>query len=487
MLTLSKNHNINYAAKIVRINNIRRHSNADRLQCTSIAGNNVIIGNDQKVGDLGIYFPVESQIATAFLKENNLFKEKEANKNNAAAGFFEQNGRVKALKLRGEKSEGFWIPIDALNCKPFLINHDTAILHEGADFDAVGGELLVKKYRIKYSNSKDPSSIQKKKSAKQESIIVENQFHFHIDTPQLGRNLFKFNSKSNVSITQKLHGTSFISSKVLTKKKLTWKDRLARWFGCNVIDTHYGNLYASRRVIKNIGSNKGSYYSEDIWGMANTQIEPHLKDGMTVYGEVVGFLPSGKMIQKDFDYGCLPMTHKVFVYRITWTLPNGHVIDWSWGQIKEWCRFHGLQHVPEFYAGKALDFVLQYHKVQLDPNDNIVDYMKSQRNPQIFDNIDDRDWNDLFINTLKEQFLEKKADGAAMLHGSIKCNNPVWDEGVVVRLDDSFDFDVYKLKSFNFLAAESLQLDRGDIDIESIESDVDVDESSINESVSVAA
>lgn len=444
MLTLSKDHNINYVAKICRISNLRPHTNADRLQCTSIAGNNIIVGIDQKIGDLGIFFPIESQIALPFLKANDLFKDKEKNQNKGAAGFFDPNGRVRALKLRGEKSEGFWIPIESLCREPFNLNKDSAVVHEDNDFDTVGDVLLLNKYCIRYPNVKNPTEKKAKKAAK-ESILVDDQFHFHIDTPQLGRNLFKFHSDNNISITQKLHGTSFISSKVLTKRKLSWKEKIARWFGCRVVDSEYKNLYASRRVIKNIGSNKGSYYSEDIWGMANAIIEPHLKDGMTVYGEIVGFLPSGKMIQKNFDYGCSEGTYKVFVYRVTWTLPNGHVVDWSWGTIKEWCRFHGLNVVPEFFAGKARELM------NVNPSDH-------------------RDWQDAFLESLKTSFLEKKANGAAMLPGSVRCNNPVWDEGIVVRLDDSFDFDVYKLKSFNFLAAESLQLDSGEVDVESAES-----------------
>lgn len=442
MFSLSKNYNINYLAKVVKINNLRKHSNADRLQCTSIDGCNVIVGLEQKIGDYGIFFPIESQIAGDFLSANNLFKDKTTNSNQSKVGFFEQNGRVKALKLRGEKSEGFWIPIDALNHPPYGIDYNTCVVHEGKDFDTVDGRLLVQKYRIKYSNvKKDPADKKAKKAAKPESILVDNQFHFHIDTPQLGRNLFKFRADSFISITQKLHGTSFISSKVLTKRKLSLKERVARWIGCRVEETEYKNLYASRRVIKNIGSNKGSYYSEDIWGYANQQVEPHLRDGMTVYGEIVGYLPSGLAIQKHYDYGCSEGRHQVYVYRITWTLPNGHVVDWSWGQIKEWCRFHGLLHVPEFFRGS----VQQY----LEGNGaNVTSFL-----------------GDDFLSSLQKVFLEKKG---SMLHPmAIKCKNDVWDEGIVVRIEDSSDFDVFKLKSFNFREAESKQLDSGEVDLES--------------------
>ena len=34
------------------------------------------------------------------------------------------------------------------------------------------------------------------------------------------------------------------------------------------------------------------------------KIGPKLKNGYTVYGEVVGFTPTGSPIQRGYDYGC---------------------------------------------------------------------------------------------------------------------------------------------------------------------------------------
>lgn len=44
-------------------------------------------------------------------------------------------------------------------------------------------------------------------------------------------------------------------------------------------------------------------------------------------------------------------------------------------------------------------------------------------------------------------------------------------EGIVVRVDRLETCDSYKLKNFKFLAKESLELDKGEIDIESVESE----------------
>lgn len=44
----------------------------------------------------------------------------------------------------------------------------------------------------------------------------------------------------------------------------------------------------------------------DIWNIAHEVIKPHLSKGLTVYYEIVGFLPTGGYIQKGYDYGYVP-------------------------------------------------------------------------------------------------------------------------------------------------------------------------------------
>ena len=72
-LKISEKANPNYLAKVVKLNNIRKHENADRLQCVAIDGNNVITGLDAKDGALYVYFPLESAINKEFLSWGNSF------------------------------------------------------------------------------------------------------------------------------------------------------------------------------------------------------------------------------------------------------------------------------------------------------------------------------------------------------------------------------------------------------------------------------
>ena len=99
-LTKSKNANVNYLAKIVDIQNFRAHSNPEvtKLKCCTIDGFNIITGIDSEPG-LYVYFPAMSCINSDFLSYANLYRHKELNKEPNLSGLFEDNGRVKAIRL----------------------------------------------------------------------------------------------------------------------------------------------------------------------------------------------------------------------------------------------------------------------------------------------------------------------------------------------------------------------------------------------------
>ena len=59
-----------YCAYITTIKELRKHNNADRLQCATIFGNNVIVDLSYKEGQRVIYFPVDGQLGEDFAKEN---------------------------------------------------------------------------------------------------------------------------------------------------------------------------------------------------------------------------------------------------------------------------------------------------------------------------------------------------------------------------------------------------------------------------------
>ena len=93
------------------------------------------------------------------------------------------------------------------------------------------------------------------------------------------------------------------------------------------------------------------YYTTDIWKVGAEEFKSFLQKNMTIYYEIVGYLSDGKMIQKNFDYGCKQGQHEKYIYRITITNSDGIVTEWSMLQIQQWCKQNGLKAVPEHYYG----------------------------------------------------------------------------------------------------------------------------------------
>ena len=80
-LRKSEDANPNYLATICRIENLYPIEGADRLIRTVINGNDMVVSKDMKVGDVVVYFPVETAICEQFLSANNLYEMSEAHRN----------------------------------------------------------------------------------------------------------------------------------------------------------------------------------------------------------------------------------------------------------------------------------------------------------------------------------------------------------------------------------------------------------------------
>lgn len=445
MFKKSENHNINYCAKIIKLGEPVKHKQADRLQGWLIDHNRVWTNMDYNEGDTVVYFPLECCINPELLSYLNLFRDKTKNSNPEEAGFFDDNGRVRALKLRGEPSEGFLLPLQEVLDWLSTVEGTTRITEpdDNQEFDCYISYVdetpiqICKKYIPKNSRVQGTGnkSQAKKKLTEQ---IVEGQFNLHRDTEQLKKHIDEVNPGDIISITYKLHGTSAVFSNILVKRVLSRFERFLKWCGVNIQETKYGNVYSSRTVIKDVDGIKhseGGFYGTDIWGIVNDEIKDKILQGYSIYGEIVGFLPDGKAIQSKYDYGCEPNQHAFYVYRITHTNPEGHVHELGWQDLKDYCNKFGLNHVPEMYFGKAI---------------NHLDFFQEIEN----------DFSGILLQELMNRYLEKDCH---------MCSNKVPAEGIVLRIEKG-NKPAFKLKSFRFLGMESEQLDTGEIDLESQES-----------------
>lgn len=434
-----KTNNPNYLARIIRLPELQKCPNADKLQICNVLGNSVITGIEAKQGDIYVYFPLESCINLKYLSWSNSFSSAELNVDKSKKGFFSNGGRVKACRLRGSKSEGYIVPITDLRHWLYTLGYEFFKITDdliNKDFDSFGDVLICEKYvnkqelaRIHRENNK------KDKKTVRVSKIIDDQFRLSRDVEQLGRNLSVIDPNGIITVTMKLHGSNFSVSRVLCKKPLVWYEKVLKKLGVNIIDKEYSLVYASRNVIKNAYADKvhNSFYDSNIWSIVADKLKDCLLDGVTCYGEVVGYTPTGSPIQKGYDYGCDIGQLDFYVFRLTYTSSSGQVFEFSWQKIKEYCTKFNIKHVPEFYYGKAKDLF----NVQVDDN-----------------------WHNNFLAALKEKYLEKDCT---------ICKNKVPAEGIVV-VPQYKDYQPLKLKSFRFLEGETKELDKGTVDIETQES-----------------
>ena len=443
-MKLNKPKNENYAAIVVEIKTLVPLENCDNVQAAIILGNQVIVDKSVKIGDVGLYFPLECQLSKEYLSANNLYRKKELNLDQTKAGYFEENGRIRCVKFRGHKSEGLFMPSGSL----FFIGTSGLNLNLNDCFDELNGIPICKKYYVpKLTQSRDAFKQKGKGKQLRQSKLVENQFRFHQDTSMLYRNLHRIDPDSLISITYKVHGTSGISSYVLCKRKITKRERIGAFFH-NIytklvtlgkgryitLETEYDYLYSSRKVIKNpeLNPNAQHYYNEDIWGIAHKELEPYLQKGLSLYYEIVGYLPNGGMIQKDYDYGCKVGEHAIYIYRITQTNADGKVFEFSAKQVQDWCRKNGLTPVPQLFYNYA------FNLTEGIPADS------------------DEEWREIFLEQVKKYYNEQDC---------YICKNKVPEEGCVIRIE-GLDFEAYKQKSNRFYELETKNLDKGESNIE---------------------
>ena len=457
-LIKSNKANINYLAKVVKIDNFGKHPNPEvtRLKCAYVDGFNIIVGIDEQPG-LFVYFPTNSQINPELLRYANLYKHTELNDNPNKSGLFNDNGRVTAIKLKGLVSEGFLLPWDTFNS--FLL----ASVNVGIDnpevnleFDAIyhnGKEFWInKKYIVVRNTTGTQGSKSRQKSQKrlkEFDRIIENQFRYHYDTVLLKKSPWIIKPDSLVSITEKIHGASGISAYVICNRPTTLLEKIGLLFtGCGwkKFTPEYNYIYASRNVIKSQYINKAvksGHYGVDVWKYADDVVRPFLQKGMTMYYEIVGFLPNGRYIQKDYDYGCVPPTEgevythekhfKVRIYRITITNVDGIVHEFSAREVQQFCEMAGLTPVTQLYYGYAK---------------NLYPKMRSTTN-------------------FSKNFIAKLAEDTNfyMEMPSPSCNNIVPHEGIVIKVEDMIPH-AWKLKCFAFLNKEQKELDKGEENIE---------------------
>ena len=450
--SISPNCNKNYLAKVflMQERDIKKHPNADRLSIVEVDFMPVI-SNNPVANQWYVFFPTECQINSDYLSHTNSYRDKELNLNpEATPGFFEKNGRVKTVKLRGEYSTGYITPLSSV--EEFI---GQEIEKKEVYFDMLDVLQFVKKYRKPFADrggvDGQPRTKSDKKSAKLN--VVEGQFQFHEDTENLRKNMFMLYPEDVINVSFKYHGTSAIHANLLHERivKAKWYQKLVGVK--DRVEQYYDHIASSRKVIKSDPNLKDTgYYKEDIWSHVLQEIKDRIPKGWTIYSEIVGYLPSGAMIQKDYDYGYDSGTYGVIPYRITVTNPDGDEVELSPEQIIEWSKKNGLVPMHSYFTGTVEDHY-----------DYLLSKHFSEEGAKAFVNVNEIKNNEgIYSEEYKEALTEFRSQYLHMLEAEYNekdcpiCINKVPEEGIIIRkLKHPSKFEAFKLKSKAFLLKES--------------------------------
>lgn len=422
MLSIKENSK-NYVCSVVEIKELFTIEGADAIVRVVINGNNVVVPKTTEVGSKMLYFCSGTKLAADYCKNNNLYDKEENNLDTSKRGFISsKQSRVKAIKLRGVISDGMLMPLNSL----FYFLNDVSWLRLGDEFTDINGISVCEKYFVPEKVSND--SVKRGKQPVKISRLVDNQFYLHNDTDNLRKNIEKIHPNDIIGIHYKKHGTSIVVGNIQVKRPLKWIEKIAKKIGVKVDDTAYDIVYSSRKVIKNGYLNPVSeegFYGEDIWGIVAKEVGHKIPENWTLYGEVLGYTPSGSAIQAGYDYGCQLGEHKLYVYKISVVNTQGNVIFLTDKQIEEYCEKVGLLYKDTFsYYGTAI---------------NYFDYSSAGS-----ENIEE--WRKQFLNHLEILHNEKNC---------YMCINKVPEEGIILRVEKLEQYEAYKLKSRRFLLHES--------------------------------
>ena len=371
---------------IVEVKELREHMNADRLQIATFFRQDVCVGLDTKVGDIGVFFPCDIQLALDFCVNNNLLRVMPDG--TKGPGYMDPDKRnVKAIRLRGEKSSGVYLPITCLA----YTGVDLSTLKPGDKITTVNGIEVCKKYipNRKNATSAGGAGSRVKRRAKRS---VAPTFYEHKDTEQLAYNLSAFKPGDDIEITLKIHGTSSRTAHVKVAKDNCYEtnsllkgfllkhmpqkfvDKYAEKWGTPVYDYDY--VSGTRRTVME-DFEGGFYGSNEFRRQYHDFFKGKLRKGETVYLEIAGFTHTGQPIMAKvsnksvndkefikmygdtttFSYGCKPdgLPHEqshAWVYRMTSVNEDGEVVEYSPDFMRYRCDQMNVDCVPVLWSGR---------------------------------------------------------------------------------------------------------------------------------------
>ena len=425
-----------YCGYIVELHDLRKHSNADHLQCVEVFGNNVIVDLSYQEGQKCIFFPIDGQLSEKYAMDNKLVRMKDENGNNIGGYLDPEKRNIRAMKLRGEKSEGLLMPVVTLS--PYV---DIGSLNIGDKITTLNGQVICQKYIPCRKTTPGTHTNTKSKKARQHKSVQYPLFKEHVDTEQLMYNKGAFKEGDKCTITLKLHGTSARSMCSLEKKDIK-QNFLQRLLHKPVKQqSSWQYVSGTRRTV--LDNYDGGYYGSNAFREPYHEFfKSKLEKGESCFYEIVGWVDKDRTIMatcdntkfKDksikkqygdkmvFSYGCEEGQNDIYVYRMTLTNEDGYTVEYPDWLMRLRCEQMGVKCVP------------------------------------LFETFTFTTWEDLMARV--EKYYE----------GPDPIGKTHTREGVVVRIENRPKFTAYKSKNFTFKLVEGLVKEEADVpDIEEAE------------------
>ena len=455
---------MSYCGYITKLQNVRPHSNADRMKLADCFGNTVCVGIDTPEDTLLIYFPTDGQLSIEYCEHNNLVRKKDENGNNIGGYMDPDKRNVTAIKLRGEKSDGLVMPLESLA----FTGVDISTFKMGDTITIVNGHEICKKYIP--VNKKAPRVSEGNRTRKKKAPIAP-LFAEHADTEQLAYNMDAFKPGDEIEITLKMHGTSqrtgylpVISgytgpgwAMTVIKHPKLFKRLQDKAMEAITPLYDWGYVSGTRRTV--LENFDGGFYGSNAFRKQHEDLfRGKLWKGETVYYEVVGFTDDGapimascsnkKLNDKEFvkkygdttvfSYGCSPTgtisveakdvgdcadvnvpKSDVYVYRMTMTNEDGNIVEYTPNFMRYRCELMGVKTVPVMWKGYVDETI---------------------------------DWNDGGMTA--GEWVKAKAE--EFYDGPDPIGKTHVREGVVIRILNRPKFCAYKHKNWYFKALEGI-------------------------------
>lgn len=318
--------NNNSVCFVATINEVKAIEGADNIEQAVIGGWNCIVKKGEfKEGDLTVVATTDAVIP------------QELSDKMGVTNYLRKGGRVRTVKLRGVYSECLIIP--------------TKYIPGYGDMYKEGDDMMEKFGIYKY----EPPVRQVQLAGGRKIKYKDNpNFHVYYKFPNLKNVAGLFTEKDTVQITRKIHGTNARYG-IVKKNKLSFWDKVKKFFGLADEWINYEYVYGSHNVEK--GSDSNGFYSTDVWRtidekygikeklwkyVKDMQHPDSIGEGFILYGEIYG---AG--IQKNYEYGLTDIEFVGFDIK-----ENGEYVE---TRIVEWLLpsedMIGLPHVEVLYDG----------------------------------------------------------------------------------------------------------------------------------------